>query len=653
MNRVGPIRLLHVEDNPLDADLARRALTGAGVLCEIDVACTLAEARARLDSGAGYDAVLTDLHLPDGHGLDLILEIRARGLPAAVVALTSQGDENVVLAALRAGADDYLAKNEELPQRLPNTLRAAMRRFKEDAARHARVLNVLYAEHDALDLDLTRRQFDRCASNLRLHAVADAASVLSALAAGTAQGAPFDVLLLDYRLPAENGLDVLKVVREDRELDLPVVVVTGQGSEDIAAQAMRLGATDYVVKREGYLEALPIVIENAFHRVNAVREQAALRRSEERLALVLRGSNDAPWDVDLVGGERYLSPRFWQMLGFEGAPPGVGADWLRERLHPDEQVALAQQFTDALLGHGDAFEQELRACHRDGHFVPILARGFISRDASGRACRISGTCTDLTERKRAEARIHELNATLERRVAARTRELQQANQELEAFSYSVSHDLRAPLRAVDALAAMLAQEHAAALGGEGLKKLQLLRDSAAKMNRLIHDLLAFSRAGRTEPQRTSVPTAALVRHSLEEFRGEIDARGIRVEVGDLPPCEADLNLLRQVFVNLLANAVKYTSRQRQPEIHVDARTDNTGATVFCVRDNGAGFDMAHAAKLFTVFSRLHNDAEFEGTGVGLAIVHRIVQRHGGRVWAEGSPGRGAAFYFTLGTEPGA
>lgn len=641
------MRLLHVEDNPLDADLARRALTGEGALCHIDLAPTLAEARARLDSGTAYDAVLTDLHLPDGHGLDLILEIRARDLATAVVALTSQGDENVVLAALKAGADDYLAKNEELPQRLPNTLRAAMRRFNEDAARHARVLNVLYAEHDAVDLDLTRRHFDRCASNLRLCAVADAASALSALAAGTPDGAAFDVLLLDYRLPAENGLEVLKVVREDRELDVPVVVVTGQGSEDVAAQAMRLGATDYVVKREGYLDALPIVIENAFHRVNAVREHAALRRSEERLALVLRGSSDAPWDLDLVGGERYLSPRFWRMLGFEGAAPRVDADSLRERLHPDEQAALAQQFTDALLGPGDAFEQELRVRHRDGHYVPMLARGFISRDAAGRACRISGTCTDLTERRRAEDRIHELNATLERRVASRTRELQQANRELEAFSYSVSHDLRAPLRAVDALAALLAQDHAAGLGEEGLKKLRMLRDSAASMDRLINDLLQFSRAGRTEPQRRSVPTTALVRHCLEDFGEEIQSRGVQVDIGELPPCEADPGLLRQVFVNLIGNAVKYTRKQPQPQIRIDARQDATGATVFCVRDNGAGFNMAHAGKLFNVFQRLHNDAQFEGTGVGLAIVERIVSRHGGRVWAEGVPGRGAAFHFTL------
>jgi signal transduction histidine kinase len=281
-----------------------------------------------------------------------------------------------------------------------------------------------------------------------------------------------------------------------------------------------------------------------------------------------------------------------------------------------------------------------------GEMVPPPSAGAPALGAQ-RPRRVSGTCTDLTERKRAEARIHELNATLERRVASRTRELQQVNQELEAFAYSVSHDLRSPLRAVDALAALLAQEHAAALGDAGLKKVQMLRESASSMGRLMNDLLEFSRAARTEPKRRNVPTAALVRHCLDDFRSEIEARGVQVEVSELPPCEADPNLLRQVFVNLLGNAVKYTRRQAHPAIRVDARPDAGGSTVFCVRDNGAGFDPSRAGKLFKVFKRLHNDAEFEGTGVGLAIVERIVKRHGGRIWAEGAPGQGAASFFTL------
>lgn len=641
------MRILYVEDNASDADLVCRALARAMPEATVVVASSLAQARARLRDPADHDLLLTDLNLPDGSGLDLIVEIRAHAWPLAAVALTSQGDESVVLAALKAGADDYLAKSDDLGRRLPVTLRAALARFRSEAVRHTRALRVLYAEHNEHDLDLTRRHFASHAGHIRVQHACDAAAVLACLPHRSGEPAPADVLLLDYRLPGENGLEVLKLVREDLGLDLPVVVITGQGSEDVAAMAMRLGATDYVVKHENYLLALPAVLENAFHRVQAAREQEALRRSEERLALVLRGSSDASWDLDLVHGDHYLSPRLWQLLGHgDSTPPAADLALLESLLHPHEATAVRQRLRELLEGGENAFELELQLARRGGAYVPLLARGYISRDAAGRALRVSGTCTDLTERKRAEAEIRELNASLEARVASRTQELQMANQELEAFTYSVSHDLRAPLRAVDALAALLQQSHGVALGPEGQERLRLLRVSTASMARLINDLLEFARTARQVPSRTTVPTAALVRRCVEEFRAEIDARGIAVVLGELPPCDADPGLLRQVFVNLIGNAVKYTRRQLQPRIEIAAR-DEGGHTVFSVRDNGAGFDMRHADKLFAPFQRLHAASEFEGSGVGLAIVERIVRRHGGRVWAEAAPDVGATFHFTL------
>ena len=645
------MRILYVEDDAQDADLVRRALAQSMPEAFVEVVPTQAQARARLGDRADFDLLLADLNLPDGSGLDLIVEIRAHAWPLAVVALTSQGDEAVVLAALKAGADDYLGKSADLAKRLPATLRAAQARFRTEAARHARSLRVLYAEHNLQDLDLTQRHLARHAGHIQLQHAGDAAAVLACLPYRSSEPAPADVLLLDHRLPGDSGLEVLKLVRGELGLDLPVVMITGQGSADVAAMAMRLGATDYLVKHENYLVALPAVLENAFHRVQAAREQEALRRSEQRLALVLRGSSDAPWDLDLVHGEHYLSPRLWQMLGHgEGTPPAADLEFLDSLLHPHEVQRLHERMRELLASGEEAFEVELRLARRGGAYVPLLARGHITRDAAGRALRLSGTCTDLTERKRAEAEIHELNANLERRVAQRTQELQMANQELEAFTYSVSHDLRAPLRAVDALAALLELQQGAALGVEGQKQLRLLRASTANMARLISDLLDFARTARQVPSRTTVPTAALVRHCVEDFRAEIDARGVAVEIGEMPPCDADPNLLRQVFANLIGNAVKYTRKQLQPRVDIGA-SNGAVPTVYFVRDNGAGFDMRHAGKLFSAFQRLHADAEFEGSGVGLAIVERIVRRHGGRVWAESAPGEGAAFFFTLQPEP--
>jgi light-regulated signal transduction histidine kinase (bacteriophytochrome) len=238
--------------------------------------------------------------------------------------------------------------------------------------------------------------------------------------------------------------------------------------------------------------------------------------------------------------------------------------------------------------------------------------------------------------------LDRLNAELAHSLS----ELRQANQELEAFAYSVSHDLRAPLRAVDALSTLLASQEGAAMSPAGREQLSLLRASAARMDRLIGDLLEFARTSRQTPKRIKVAMLPFVRHCLEEFRAEIDQRGITVEIGPLPDANADPALLRQLLMNLLGNAVKYTRRQALPRIQVSASQDGR-ATVYCIQDNGAGFDMKHAAKLFRVFQRLHGEAEFEGSGVGLAIVERIVARHGGSVWAESAPGEGAAFRFTL------
>ena len=277
------MNILHVEDNPLDADLVRRALTAANAGFQVTAVATLAQAQARLCAEPAFDLVLIDIGLPDGNGLELVRAIRAQGLPLALVALTGQGDEDLAVAALKAGANDYLAKRAAYGDRLPTTLRAAWQRFGREQVRQRRGLRVLYAEHQAVDVDLTCRHFAAHAPHIQLDVVLDSAAALRQLPQGPAEASAVDVLLLDYRLTPENGLDLLKHVRGARGLDLPVVVVTGQGSEDVATEALRLGASDYVVKHANYLFGLPLVLENAFHRVSVERERALLRASEARL----------------------------------------------------------------------------------------------------------------------------------------------------------------------------------------------------------------------------------------------------------------------------------------------------------------------------------------------------------------------------------
>ena len=251
----------------------------------------------------------------------------------------------------------------------------------------------------------------------------------------------------------------------------------------------------------------------------------------------------------------------------------------------------------------------------------------------------------LAERNRANAELEQLNEELEARVAQRTAELEEANRELEAFSYSVSHDLRAPLRAIDGFSRILADEHAEGLTVDAQRYLSLVRRNTHEMGVLIDGLLAFAHLGHQPLEKRNVDVEVLAHEVVDGLKAERNGRALEFSVGALPPVRADPTLLRQVYANLLSNAVKYSGPADPARIEIGSFPEN-GHAVYFVSDNGVGFDMRYSDKLFQVFQRLHSD-DYEGTGLGLAMVARIVDRHGGEIWAKGAPGEGATFYFTL------
>jgi len=257
-------------------------------------------------------------------------------------------------------------------------------------------------------------------------------------------------------------------------------------------------------------------------------------------------------------------------------------------------------------------------------------------------------------RTQAMLRLRRENAALLERLSLRTveletanRELEAANRELEAFSYSVSHDLRAPVRTIDGLLNVIQEDFGADVPAEARQHIEAASAQATRMGELIEDLLRLSRLGREPLQKRSVDMGALVREVTDELRAAEAARDLEIRIGSLPDTQADLSLLRQVWVNLIANALKFTRRREQALITIDGAEGPEGGRLYSIRDNGAGFDPQRAERLFGIFQRLHGANEFEGPGVGLSIVRRIIERHGGRIWAEGEPGRGAAFHFTL------
>ncbi len=282
------------------------------------------------------------------------------------------------------------------------------------------------------------------------------------------------------------------------------------------------------------------------------------------------------------------------------------------------------------------------------HEFPVLGRRTlllnarrISHGPSGKP-RVLLAIEDATRRGSAEE--------LEQRVMERTAVLEEDNKELDAFVYSVAHDLRAPLRVIDSFSRMLADAHAAHLPEEARRDLRVIRENAQHMGRLIDDLLTFSRYRRQRLDMHPVSPADLAQRALADLQAEREGRRVHIVIGDMPPCEADPVLLTQVFVNLLSNALKFTRRREAAEIEIGCRNGSDGrpGTVYFVKDNGVGFNMQYADKLFGVFQRLHRAEEYEGTGVGLAITQRIIHRHGGRIWAEAEVDKGATFWFTLG-----
>ena len=385
---------------------------------------------------------------------------------------------------------------------------------------------------------------------------------------------------------------------------------------------------------------------------NLKNAEDALRKSEQSLREAQRIAHIGNWEWDMEKDFVYRSDEVFGIFGRTREEFDSYEDYLKA-IHPDDREAVIMRFREA-IDREKTCSVDARITRGDGAERIVHIQGEVVRDASGRAARMSGTVQDITERKQAEDEVIKLNRELEHRVEERTLELKRANEdlaaaktEIETFTYSVAHDLRSPLRLIDGFSILLLKKQRERLDRDGQDHLERIRASARRMGQLIDDLMNLSFVMRAEVVPGEVDLSAIAMSIAIDLEKADPERKSDFVIEEGLAARGDERLLRMVLENLLGNAWKFTSKKDGPRIEFCRCGEEDGKYVFCVRDNGVGFEMAHAERLFQPFQRLHSQDEFPGTGIGLATVRQIVQRHGGRVWAEGAKGAGAAFYFTL------
>lgn len=380
-------------------------------------------------------------------------------------------------------------------------------------------------------------------------------------------------------------------------------------------------------------------VRNVFRQRHKIKTQERELFSSERIyrtiASSIPGSVITLMDTDrryfLVEGDMVekLGYRKKDLLGKK----------MEEVLSPERLAAVGNDYQRAFEGH-----VVIREVHRNG--FDIISRFIPLKDEDHQVYAVMAVAIDVSELKAAQKGIIELNRDLEEKVKKRTEELARSNMELEAFSYSVSHDLRAPLRAIIGFVTILEEDYASKLDDEAKRLIEVVRNNTVKMRNLIDDLLTFFRVGRQEVTKTPVDSNEMVREVVKDLLHDHADSPIEWDIRSLPPVMGDVNSLRQVWINLIANAMKYSSKKARPRIEIGSSKESN-EVIFYVKDNGVGFDQKYSNKLFKVFQRLHAASEFEGTGIGLALVEKIVSKHGGRVWGEGKLDEGAEFYFSL------
>ncbi|MBL8796023.1 MAG: response regulator [Planctomycetia bacterium] len=636
----------------------QEAFTAAGFAMALSA--TLAAAREEL-ARSPFDLIVLDVLLPDGDGVDFLAELRADAAltRVPVMLLSTEAEVRDRVRGLNTGADDYVGKPYERSYVVARAVELIGKHAGPKAARSVPL--VLVIDDSPTFAEELRATFEAGGYAVQLAGTGEEGLRLAV------QVRP-DAVVVDGQLPGIDGATVVRRLRSDSALRrTPCLLLTASEEREDELQSLEAGADTFVRKGEGtdvVLARLTASLRQAAQplpgdgaasllgpkRILAVddsitylQELASRLRQDEYDVVLARSGEEA---LDLLN----VQPVDCILLDL--VMPGLSGDEACRRIKANSRwrdiplvMLTAREDRDTMIAGFNAGADDFISKSSAFDVLHARLRAQLRRKQF----------EDETRRMREELLSKELEAAEARanRELAETRarllqDLEQANKELEAFSYSVSHDLRAPLRAIGGFSQILVEKYGEQLLPEARHYLDRVHGKVQEMDRLISDLLAFSRLSRQALQKQTVALNPLVQEVLQSLQGEIQGRSVEIVVAPLPPCQGDAALLRQVFVNLLSNALKYSRKQVQARVEVGSRFDPAyGGTVYYVRDNGVGFDMRYAHKLFGVFQRLHRKEDYDGTGVGLAIVQRIIVRHGGRIWAAAEVDRGATFSFAL------
>ena len=640
-DRRTPLRVLLVEDSQDDALLLLRALRHGGY----ETSSRRVETATDLDAALAaetWDIVFCDYVMPRLSGPHAIALIRARHLDLPVIMVSGEVGEEYAVAAMKAGANDFVMKG-----RLSRLVPAVTRELLEAETRAAR------QQAEALLRD-TQERYQLLVEQLPVGIVVVGAGgqvIAANPAALNLLGSPseeatrrFNVLTLPNLRRSGISEAYARVLQDGTAEQAEDWYTSVWGKRSL----LRFEVTP-LRDSVGAVSGAITIIQDMTERAQA---EAARRRSEEQLRELVDSVDGVVWEADAETlSFLFVSSQAQDLLGYPPQRWTSEPNFWVEHVHPEDRertVALCRTATAALQHH----TFEYRMCAADGRIVWVRDIVTVIAEA-GRPVRLRGILLDVTAQRAAAAALrhseHELqtlNRELERRVAERTAQLEAANRELQAFGYSVSHDLIAPLRAVDGFVHMVLEDEGGVLSEASRSRLGRAQAAAGRMGTLIDRLLEMSRATRAEVHRGRVDLSGLAQSIAAELQQAEPERQVEFTIAQDVVADADPLLARVVLENLLRNAWKYTRRRVPAHVSFAAIAD-TQPPVYVVRDDGAGFDMADAERLFVAFQRLHESEDFDGTGIGLATTLRVIQRHGGRIWAEGTVGEGAAFFFTL------